>query len=161
MNFPASPACQLVPQATMRTFWKSRNCCSEICMSSRNTLPLSCDIRPRSVSRMARGCSKISFCIKCLAALFRHDRVPGNLVGGPLHRLAIEICNTNPISRQHSYIAIREKENVARVLQQCRNVAGHEVFAVSQANHGRRSDSGGHELLRVLSREKHQRINAP
>src|SRR5208283_868090 len=62
-----------------------------------------------------------------VAALFRHDRVPGDLVGGPLHRLAIEICNANPISRQHSDIAIREKENVARVLQQCRNVAGHEV----------------------------------
>src|SRR2546429_5563278 len=28
MNFPASPACQLVPQATMRTCANSRNCFS-------------------------------------------------------------------------------------------------------------------------------------
>src|SRR5208283_4518299 len=96
-----------------------------------------------------------------VAAFFRHDRVPSDLVRGPLDRLAIEIGNTNAIPREYCDIAIREKENVARVLQQCRNVAGHEVFAVSQADHGRRSDSGGHELLGVVSREKHQRINAP
>ena len=39
---------------------------SVIFISSRNTLPVSCETRPRIVSRAAVGCSKISLSMKCL-----------------------------------------------------------------------------------------------
>src|SRR5277367_1650291 len=39
MNFPASPTCQLVPQATIFTSWKLRNSSSVMSISSRKTLP--------------------------------------------------------------------------------------------------------------------------
>ena len=70
MNLPARPACQLVPQATIFTSRKFLNSCSVMSISSRKTLPVSCEMRPSRVSRTARGCSKISFCMKCLKPPF-------------------------------------------------------------------------------------------
>ena len=65
-----------------------------------------------------------------------------------------------PSLRQHRHVAIREKKDVARVLQQRRNIAGHEIFAVAQPDHRRRPDSRGNQFLRVLRGKKHQRIDA-
>ena len=96
-----------------------------------------------------------------VAALFRHDRIPGNLVSGPLHRVAFQVRHANAFPGQNRNIPIRQKENVPRVLQQGWNIAGHKIFAVAQADNRRRPNARRDQLLRILGRQKHQRIDSP
>src|SRR5580700_4184546 len=71
MNLPATPACQLVPQASMLIFFAALNSASLISISSRKICPVSCEIRPRVVSRTARGCSY----------LLKHEMLKPTLLG--------------------------------------------------------------------------------
>ena len=64
MNLPTSAACHEVPQATTSTFRSRRSCSSGSGRVSKKTSPVSGSILPASVSRMARGCSWISFNMK-------------------------------------------------------------------------------------------------
>jgi hypothetical protein len=65
-NLPTSPACQLVPQATMWMRWSPFRS-SAVKGSGRGMgSPASMGRRLSSVFEMAWGCSKISFCMKCL-----------------------------------------------------------------------------------------------
>ena len=65
-HLPAVAACQLVPQAAMWMLRALRKVSSGIFISARKTRPVSSEMRPMVVSRMARGCSKISLSMKCL-----------------------------------------------------------------------------------------------
>ncbi len=69
-NFPTNPECQDVPQATMKIFSVSRILSLEMGRSSIMTPPDAKSTLPASVSSIARGCSKISFCMKCLYPSF-------------------------------------------------------------------------------------------
>src|SRR5271170_2864272 len=140
MNFPASAACQLVPHATILTFLKLRNSSSEISILSRNTCPVSCEILPSSVSRTARGCSKISFCMKCLKPPF--SAMIGSQVtccGCRFTGCPWKSITHTPMRRDHRQLAMAQKEHAARVLQNRRNVAGDEVFLFTEPHHNRRA----------------------
>jgi hypothetical protein len=70
MSRPESPACQLVPQATTTSRSTSFTQAGSRSMPSRTTSPSSSETLPRMVSVTARGCSKISLCMKCLCPSF-------------------------------------------------------------------------------------------
>src|ERR1700733_9359378 len=59
-------------------------------------------------------------------ALFRHDRVPRNMLRLPLDRASLEIHHANALRRQHRQLAIAQKEHAARMLQNRRNVTGYK-----------------------------------
>ncbi len=64
MNFPTRAACHDVPQAISVTFLRAVICSTESGNVSKKTSPDSGSIRPARVSRIARGCSWISFSMK-------------------------------------------------------------------------------------------------
>ena len=72
------------------------------------------------------------------AALFRHDRVPGNVLHLALHRLPVKIDQLHAGSGNHGHVAIRQKENIARVIKDGGNVGGDKIFIVAQTNDDRR-----------------------
>ena len=57
------------------------------------------------------------------AALLRHDRVPGDALLFRFDDVAVKIRDAHRIFRQNGDLAVAEKKNVARVLQNRRNVA--------------------------------------
>ena len=69
-----------------------------------------------------------------VAALFRHDGVPGDVLDRALHGLAIDIRDADALRREDSDIAIGEEENVARVIENGGNIAGDEIFAFAEAD---------------------------
>src|SRR5690348_15187012 len=56
------------------------------------------------------------------AALFRHDRVPGNVLHLALDGTAFEVSELHALRGDDSEIAIAEEEQVARVIENRRNV---------------------------------------
>ena len=148
MNFPARPACQLVPQATILTSRKLRNSSSVMSISSRKTLPVSCEMRPSRVSRTARGCSKISFCMKCLKPPF------SAMIGSQVMcwacgsiGLAFEIGEADALRREHGDFAIAEEKNAARVRENRGNIAGDEEFVFAKADDDRRAEARGDDFV--------------
>src|SRR5271163_1870695 len=94
------------------------------------------------------------------AALFGHDRVPGDVLGGTADGPALEIKKLHSLRRDHGDLAVAQKENAARVRENRRNVAGHEKLFVAQADHDRRSQPRGHNLVRIFGRKRHERVRA-
>src|SRR6185437_10951727 len=73
-----------------------------------------------------------------IAALFPPARGPQNVGDLTRNRLAVEVCQVDAIGRQHRYVAIVQKEHVARVAQNRRHIRGYEELVVTQADyHGR------------------------
>src|SRR5215472_2975078 len=95
-----------------------------------------------------------------VAALFRHDGIPGDMLRGPLNRASIVIHYTDTVLGQNGDVSVSEKEDFARMFEQSRNVAGDKILLVSQSNDGRRAKSRGNNFLRILRGKKHQRVNA-
>ena len=93
-------------------------------------------------------------------ALFRHDRVPGDVLHWTLNRRALKIRQPHAIGSDYRDVAIRQKHHVARVMQHRRNIARHEVFVLAQANHRGRSQARRHDFVRVARRNHRQRVDA-
>src|SRR5208283_177313 len=49
-------------------------------------------------------------------------------------------------------VAIGKEEQVARVIEDCRNIAGDEILVFAEADDGRRPIARGHNLVRLVSR---------
>ena len=99
MNLPASAACQLVPQATMRTAVNSLNSSAEISISSRKIRPVSCPTRPSE--RVAHGARLLKDFLEhevLVAALFRHDRIPQDVGDLALDRAPVEIGEVHAVA---------------------------------------------------------------
>src|SRR5947209_8333860 len=82
-----------------------------------------------------------------VAALFGHDGIPRDMVRYPLDGLAVVIHYANSIPGEYRDIAILKEKHIARMLQQRRNIAGHEIFSVAQANHRWRPKSCGYNFV--------------
>ena len=95
-----------------------------------------------------------------VAVLFRHDGVPGDMLRGALHRTSIVIHDADALLGQNRDVAIGEEKDLARVFQQRGDVAGNEIFAVTQSDDGGWAKAGGDNFLRVFRGEKNQGINA-
>ena len=90
------------------------------------------------------------------AALFRHDRVPGHVLHLALDRLAVEVGELHAVGSDHRHVAVGQKENVARVIENRGHVGGHEVFVVPQADHRRRAIARRHDLVGIVGRDHRQ-----
>ncbi len=81
------------------------------------------------------------------AALFRLDRVPGDPLHDRLDWIAGKIGNTHRVLGHHGNFAVAQKENVARVLENCGDVGGDKVLALAQTDNYRRSQPGGNNSV--------------
>ena len=66
--------------------------------------------------------------------------------------------HADALRRENGDFAIAEKENAARVRENCGNVAGDEKFILAEADDDRRPQSRGDDLLRIARGEGHQRV---
>ncbi len=73
-----------------------------------------------------------------VAALFRHDRVPENVLHLAVDGVAVEVAQAERRPGQDGHIAIGEKKHVARVAEDGGHVGRDEVFALADADHDRR-----------------------
>jgi hypothetical protein len=56
------------------------------------------------------------------AALFRHDRIPGNALDGGLDRIGLEVCHADSVAIYNRHFAVAKEEHVAGVLQDGWNI---------------------------------------
>ena len=94
------------------------------------------------------------------AALFRQDRIPGDVLDLALHRPSVEIGEVHAVGRDHGHIAVGQKENVARVMQNRGHIRRDEVFVVAQPDHRRRPVARRHNLVGIVGRNHRQRKHA-
>src|SRR5215472_17515253 len=90
-----------------------------------------------------------------VAALFRHNGVPGDVVSWAVYRASVMIHHPYALFGKYGDVAIAEEENVAGVLEQGRDIAGHKIFAVTNTNHRGRSHASGDNFLGVLGGQEH------
>ncbi len=95
-----------------------------------------------------------------VAALFRFDRVPEDALHLALHGPAFEIGQPYSFGGQDGEIAVAQEEHVLGVREYGRNVAGHEVFVVADADHDGRAIARRHDLVGVLPGDHDQREDA-
>ena len=61
---------------------------------------------------------------------------------------------------QNGDITVGKEENLARMFEQGRDVAGDEIFTIAESNDRRRAHARRDNFLGVLRREEHQRVDA-
>ncbi len=91
------------------------------------------------------------------AALFRHDRVPGNVLHLAHDGLPVEIGKLHAVRGDYREIAIGQKEQVAGVIQNRGHVGGHEILVLAQPDDGGRAVARGNDLVRFVRRDHRQR----
>ena len=64
--------------------------------------------------------------------------------------LPSEIAQRHAARREHRHVAVGQKEQVAGVIQNGRNVGGDEVLVFPQPDDHRRAVAGGHDLVRLV-----------
>ena len=118
MNLPASPACQLVPQATIFTLRKfAELLLGDVHFVEENFAGFLRDAAEQRVADGARLLEDFLLHEMLEAALFGHDRVPGDVLRRAADRMAFEIDDADALRSEHGDFAIAQKENVARVLR--------------------------------------------
>ena len=66
----------------------------------------------------------------------------------------------NALWREHRYFAVTEEENVSSVLQNGRNITGHEEFVLTQSYDDRRAKTRRHDLERIASGQGYECVRA-
>ncbi len=84
------------------------------------------------------------------AALLRHDRIPRDPLNRRLHRVAFEVDNANGVLVDDRDFAVSEKENVACVLKNRRNVRSYEELAIAETDNHRRALAHGDDRVRLV-----------
>src|SRR5207247_9672405 len=69
------------------------------------------------------------------AALFGHDGVPRDPLNRRLNRIPVEIRDAHGVFCEDRDLAIAQEKDVARVLQNRRNIRSDKKLAVSETNH--------------------------
>ena len=114
MNFPASAACQLVPQATIRTCRNSLNCLAK-CPSRQGKSARTPVPRAPAWYRVPLAAAQNFLEHEMLvAALFRHNRVPQNVRHLTFHRTPVEIRKMNAV-RVSTATSPSARKNMSRV----------------------------------------------
>ena len=91
------------------------------------------------------------------SALFRHDRVPGNVLHLANNGLTVEVSEAHTFRRNDGKVAISKEKQIAGVIQNRGNIGGDEVFVFAQPNDSRRAIAGGDNLVRFINRNYGQR----
>ena len=63
---------------------------------------------------------------------------------------AFEVGELHALRRYDGEIAIAKEEQIARVIQNRRNIRGNEEFVFAQADYGGRSIAGGDDLVGLI-----------
>src|SRR3982751_4362399 len=84
------------------------------------------------------------------AALFRHDRIPRYALDCGFDRVAFEVGNAHSVFGKNRHLAIAEKKDIARVLENGWDIRSDEELAVTQTNHDRRSLPHGNDSVRFV-----------
>ena len=92
-----------------------------------------------------------------VAALFRQNGVPQNVLALPVHRPAFEIAQPHARRGEHRHVAIGQENHILGVREDGRHVRRHEVFVVAGAHHQGRLVARRHDLVRVRTRNHRQR----
>ncbi len=87
------------------------------------------------------------------AALFRHDRVPGDVLHLAGNGLAFEVAELHARRRDDGEVAIGEEEQVARVVEDRGHVAGDKVLILAQADDRGRPIARGDDLVGLVGRD--------
>src|SRR5262249_39578392 len=95
-----------------------------------------------------------------VAALFRHDGIPGDVVWLALDRLAVVIHDTDAGLREGGDVSVIEEKDVARGFEQRRNVAGDEEFVFAKSDDSWWSHARGHDFVRVARGHEDKRVDA-
>jgi len=112
MNLPVSPACQLVPQATIFTLVKFRNTfLGDIHLVEENLRGIERHAGEKSVANGAGLLEDFLLHVMLVAALFGHDRVPGDMLDGSLDGVAIEIQDADALWSEHRNVAIGQEKH--------------------------------------------------
>src|SRR5262249_44327620 len=82
-----------------------------------------------------------------VAALFRHDGIPGDMVRFALDGLAGMIHHADAGLGEDSDVAIGKEENVACVLEQSGDIARDKEFVFAKTNHGGWTHAGSDDLV--------------
>src|SRR6185436_3371859 len=83
--------------------------------------------------------------------LFGHDWVPQNMLDLAVEGLAVEVGEADAFWGEDGHVAVHEKEHVAGVVQNGRDVGGHEVLVVAETDHGRRSGTDRYDLIGIAA----------
>ena len=84
------------------------------------------------------------------AALFRHDRVPGDVLDLADDRLSVEVGELDAFRRNHGEVAIAQEEQVAGVIENRGHIGGYEIFVLTQSNHSRRAIACSHDFVGLI-----------
>src|SRR5215213_210630 len=84
------------------------------------------------------------------AALLRHDRIPRDPLDRRLHGVAFEISDAHGVLVDDCDFTVAEEEDVARVLENRRNVRGNKKLAVTKTDDDRRTLSHGDDGIRLV-----------
>src|SRR5437867_120164 len=68
----------------------------------------------------------------------------------------LEVGQSHTFRREDGHVAVHQEENVARVVQNRRNIGSDEVLVVAQPDYGRRSRPDSHDLIRFAFRDDGQ-----
>ena len=96
-----------------------------------------------------------------VTAFFRLDGIPQHARHVALDVLAVEVGQHDPRRRKDGHVAVAEKVDIARVMQDSRNVRGYEVFALAQPHDGGRSVARNDDLVRLVGRDHAHGEGAP
>ena len=77
-----------------------------------------------------------------------------------LHGLAVKIGQRDALGGQHGHVAVAKEEQVARVVQDGRNVAGDKVLILAQADDRRRAVARRDDLVRRVAADDGQSEDA-
>ena len=96
-----------------------------------------------------------------VAGLLGHDRVPQHALRRLRHRPPEEVRKRHPGAGDDRHLLVAEEHDVARVAEDRRNVGRDEKLSVAEADDNRRSVADGDDLLGIVSRDEHEREQAP
>ena len=91
------------------------------------------------------------------AAFFGHDGIPGDALGCALHGMAVEIGDFDALLGDDGEVAVGEKEEIAGVIEESGNVAGHEVFVFAEADDYGRAVAGGDDFSWIVGGDNDER----
>ena len=82
------------------------------------------------------------------------------MVRGTLDGAAVVVHDAHALCCQHGDVAVHEEKDLTRVLEQCRDVAGHEVFFIAESNYRWRAQARRNNLLRIFRGDEYQGVDA-
>ena len=162
MNLPASPACQLVPQATIFTSRKLLEfLLADVHLVEEDFAGF---LRNAAEQGVANGAGLLeNFLLHEMleAALFGHDRVPGDVLGGAADRRGFRNRRGWTPCGVRTAISPSPRKKTLRVCCEDRgNVTGDEKFVFAEADDDGRSQARGDDFIRILRGDGHQRVGA-